>query len=782
MFHNMNICKWIRNDNTQCVLNSIKDKNYCKLHKKFENLYKPEILNSLLRCKRCKKICEKLNDIDKCDRCMIIQNNFINKRKKNKIKCKWINQKSEPCPFNTLDNNEYCKHHIKYNGKKINILVKCSTCRNMFEAIDNEKICLKCKEISKKNRDKKRENKIFCKAIIKKTGKQCNYKQSNENEYCKKHQNYKKIKDLENKKVNICSNKNRGCTNILEYDDKSKCKKCKLLANNTKINTSNTLYDNHYTRYKSEANRRNIKWELTKEDTYDLFTQNCYYCNYNIGINGIDRIEPTNTYNLLNVVSCCKYCNIMKNTKSLLEFKNIITHLFNVLIKKNYNNNVHNEIYFETSKNKNFKYYKYSSEKRNISFQIDNTLFDKIITMPCYYCKLFTEKGCKGIDRIDSNKGYDINNIVPCCKTCNIMKNDLSIECFTIKIKKIYNKLIENKNVIYNDTKTNLLTILSKNNYKMCDFKPIRMLKEHLFYQNKIFNGNIIDITNMNLSLEFIDTSNKLEYSIWQYYRRYISRFKRISTNVDRQIYILVKDNNTNSYIGIISLSNDIKYLQSRDKYIEWKSKEYLTNNKLKYIMNVTTCVCTQPFGYNFNGGKLLISLVFSKEVLMYIKEKYNIYIQGFTITSLYGKSIQYDRLKFIKFIGYTQCITKSDIPNDIVDFCKEFLQKNNYDMPKNNILIVTETLKKLNIPFEDFLQTTKKGIYFGFTSKESKLFLQGKTYIEPNPIEFTKNINEIYTWWVNRWALQRFNHLEETNRLKNYNQCIKDITEQILD
>jgi hypothetical protein len=773
----MDICKWIRNDNTRCVLKSLEGKNYCKLHKKFEELYKPEILHSLLRCKRCKKICGTLNDKNKCEKCMNRQHKMVQKRKENKVKCKWINQHSEPCPFNAITNKNFCKHHIKYENKELHNMIKCSTCKNMFEVLQDEKICLKCKELSKKNREKNKEHKKYCKAIIQKTGKQCTFKQCNENEYCKKHQTYKKIKDLENQGFRICSNKNRGCLNILEYDDKSKCKLCKNLANNTKNTSSKTLYEKQYITYKSEAKRRNKSWCLTEQETITLFKQKCHYCDYLNGINGIDRIDSLKNYEISNVVPCCTYCNIMKNTKSYESFKSIINHLYNTLLQNN-KVNYENEIYFEISKQKTYKSYKLSSETRHISFQLDNETFNKMITMPCYYCKLF-HNGCNGIDRLNSNGPYNNENVVPCCKTCNSMKNDLSLDYFKFKIQNIYKKFIQNKEINYNDPKTKLLTLLSKQNYKICNFKPIRMVKDHQYYLNKLFNGNI---NNVKIKLEFIDSSHKLEYSIWQYYRRYISSFrkKNNSTLVGKQIYILVKDEITDTCLGIISLSSDLKYLKARDKFIGWNSKEYLTNNKLNYLMNISTCVSTQPFGFNFNGGKLLTSLVFSKEVLSYIKEKYNIYIQGFTTMSLYGKSIQYERLKSIKLVGYTNGSSLTNISTDVIHYCKYYLQENKMNVPNDNLWIVTKTLKKLNISVEDFLKTNKKGIYFGFTHKDSKDFLQGNISDEPNCIKNAKSIQEIYNWWLNRWAKQRYNYLEKTNRVKTIEQSINEIKEQI--
>jgi hypothetical protein len=773
----MNSCKWIRNDNTKCTLQSITGKHYCKLHKKYENIYDPTILHTLLRCKRCKQICDSLNDKDKCEKCMIRQNKMISKRKLGKTKCKWVNQKQEPCPFNSTYNSDFCNHHKKYANKVIENMTKCSSCNNLFEQENKEKVCLTCKYNAKNIRNRKKANIKYCKAIVKRSGKPCRNKQSSENEYCKLHQTYKKIKELEDAGYRVCSNKNRGCLNILDYDDKSKCKICKSLANNTKTPSSKLLYEKQIVTYKSEAKRRNILWNLTPTECINLFKNKCFYCDYTNGLNGIDRCDSSKSYELSNVVSCCKYCNIMKNTKSCDIFKEVIIHLYNTLVMNN-SPNYDNHTYFEISNNKTYNTYKSSSYTRHISFQIDSDTFYNTIKLSCYYCKLFPE-GCNGIDRLNSNGPYDKSNIVPCCKTCNSMKNDLSIECFKSKIHNIYKKFVLQENINYDDPKTLLLTLLTQQNYKICTFKPIRMIKTHAYYQSKIFNGII---SNIDIGLKFVDSSQKLDYSMWQYYRRYISSFRKKDTSqlVGKQIYIIVKDNKTDTCLGIISLSSDLKYLKARDNHIGWNSKEYLTNKKINYILNISTCVSTQPFGFNYNGGKLLTSLVFSKEVIQHIKNKYGIFIQGFTTMSLYGKSIQYERLPCVKFVGYTNGSSLTNISQNVVDYCKYYLEENNISSTRDNLWAVTKTLKHLNIPVEDFLKSNKKGIYFGYTHKNSKDFLNGKLNDEPNSLEHAKTIKEIYYWWLERWGKQRFEHLKNTNRVKTYDECMKDITAQI--
>ena len=37
-----------------------------------------------------------------------------------------------------------------------------------------------------------------------------------------------------------------------------------------------------------------------------------------------------------------------------------------------------------------------------------------------------------GLDRVDSNKGYTDDNVVPCCGSCNQLKNELPYKYFVV--------------------------------------------------------------------------------------------------------------------------------------------------------------------------------------------------------------------------------------------------------------------------------------------------------------------------------------------------------------
>lgn len=80
--------------------------------------------------------------------------------------------------------------------------------------------------------------------------------------------------------------------------------------------------------------------------------------------------------------------------------------------------------------------YKRSAKQRDIPWFLTKDEFASFWKKPCYYCGDLIST--IGLDRIDSSKGYTLQNIVPCCSQCNTIKLDYSQEEFITKIKKIW--------------------------------------------------------------------------------------------------------------------------------------------------------------------------------------------------------------------------------------------------------------------------------------------------------------------------------------------------------
>lgn len=103
---------------------------------------------------------------------------------------------------------------------------------------------------------------------------------------------------------------------------------------------------------------------------------------------------------------------------------------------------------YKKSPHVRYMVYQRNSENRNLSFDISEEEFIEISQLPCVYCGEYSDtyngERFNGIDRIDSNIGYQKDNCVPCCATCNRMKMDDSITDWVNKMIQIIDNLKSN--------------------------------------------------------------------------------------------------------------------------------------------------------------------------------------------------------------------------------------------------------------------------------------------------------------------------------------------------
>jgi len=75
--------------------------------------------------------------------------------------------------------------------------------------------------------------------------------------------------------------------------------------------------------------------------------------------------------------------------------------------------------------------YRQGASKRNLTFNLDKETFYNLLEQDCHYCGRKAARsplGFNGIDRVDNSIGYESDNVVACCETCNKAKRDLSVE------------------------------------------------------------------------------------------------------------------------------------------------------------------------------------------------------------------------------------------------------------------------------------------------------------------------------------------------------------------
>lgn len=108
----------------------------------------------------------------------------------------------------------------------------------------------------------------------------------------------------------------------------------------------------------------------------------------------------------------------------------------------------------EAALNSELGKYKGGAKRRGVEWKLTQMDFDAITKQPCHYCGAAprTREYYKvmngqiprnGIDRIDSEKGYVLDNVVPCCKNCNYAKNTMTKAEFFGWIKQAYKHLVQ---------------------------------------------------------------------------------------------------------------------------------------------------------------------------------------------------------------------------------------------------------------------------------------------------------------------------------------------------
>ena len=122
-----------------------------------------------------------------------------------------------------------------------------------------------------------------------------------------------------------------------------------------------------------------------------------------------------------------------------------------------------------------------------------------------------------------------------------------------------------------------------------------------------------------------------------------------------RELRLMVYEKNTNKIVGFIRLQSPLINSKPRN---EWLGKAPNLTIFNRHTVMGFAIVPSQPFGYNYLGGKLLALICVSHHIREKLNDIFEKDIALFETTSLYGSSSsasQYDGLKpFMRFKGLT--------------------------------------------------------------------------------------------------------------------------------
>jgi len=101
---------------------------------------------------------------------------------------------------------------------------------------------------------------------------------------------------------------------------------------------------------------------------------------------------------------------------------------------------------------RHLKDYKFGAKTRGLGWDLTDHEFAKLVSKNCHYCgsepkplarrtrsgdPALTRERLNGVDRRDPKLGYTPENSVPCCKHCNLAKQQLTEEEFKDHVRKI---------------------------------------------------------------------------------------------------------------------------------------------------------------------------------------------------------------------------------------------------------------------------------------------------------------------------------------------------------
>lgn len=266
----------------------------------------------------------------------------------------------------------------------------------------------------------------------------------------------------------------------------------------------------------------------------------------------------------------------------------------------------------------------------------------------------------------------------------------------------------------------------------------------------------------------------------WLMLRVFTSTFQ-FDQNPGRFVKFVVKDETSGKYLGVVSISSDVISISCRDEWIGW-DKDVKLGGKLNNSAIGSCIVPTQPFGYNFLGGKLVASMLVTQAVADVWEKLYDDVLVGLTTTSLYGGHSMYQRIPFWKELGKSKGAISIKPDDDVYeewhhwikenmkqDYQERILSKDTSNGPVTGIKqqILNLIFKAVGVSQSKYKHGFERGVYYATRYENTREFLRGEITKEQliKSTKLTKDVDSVLDWWKPK-AIARYEKLHEEGRL----------------
>jgi len=275
----------------------------------------------------------------------------------------------------------------------------------------------------------------------------------------------------------------------------------------------------------------------------------------------------------------------------------------------------------------------------------------------------------------------------------------------------------------------------------------------------------------MNFKVHVVDTNPKTtsRYNQWLYSETLnLTASNAIEEAIPGRTHKwIVVETNTNKVVGVVRFGSPTINSKPRNEY--FGEVLPLSDINAHFVMGFNI-VPTQPFGFNYLGGKLLALLACSKELKQQFDEKYDTDLKYFETTSLYGTTkgvSMYDGLKpFLRHIGDTE---SNFLPLFHDDEFRDFFWWFNERNGGERLISADKSSKKLKIQtkmisiIRNSLKDDEKLKEFNDCIDHAKSLTEKKRYYFG---KFEHTMDEAIIWWKEK-ATKRYEKLKSTDRLR---------------
>lgn len=314
-------------------------------------------------------------------------------------------------------------------------------------------------------------------------------------------------------------------------------------------------------------------------------------------------------------------------------------------------------------------------------------------------------------------------------------------------------------------------------------------------------SGNEIDPSKISPELVLIDKSDSIEGAVFRTATLLWS--VPVSRGYGRRMRYLVIDKHNQKLMGIFALGDPVFNLKCRDNWIGWNVHQ--RRDRLAFVLDAYVLGAVPPYSFIL-GGKLIGSLLASKEIQMSFRNRYSnrtgsisnqakdAHLVLITTTSALGRSSVYNRLKLPNIINFIKIGTTDGwghflITEDLFKQARELLREhndpyaNNYNYgqgPSWRLRALRKTCSYLGVDKELLRHGIKREVYGVPIAPLWRETLLGKEKVSDYETELL-SAHDICEVAKKRWVIARANKFDNW-RVWEYRNTWDTIIQHVFD